>query len=122
MAGEDASLSMSNDARHGDASDYVNIKDGLLMAPSAGPSTDSVILAIKCPSLTDGPSESTLLTVSARSTISQVKRRIEATWVGKPRSQGMRMFKAGQLLDDEVIVGDLVPEVRFCYWATHNFC
>ena len=111
MQGEDHTLSMSNDARPSDAADFASLKDGVLMAPSTDQATDTVLLAIKCPSLSETSSESTLLSVPSRFSISQVKTRIEASWIGKPQAQGMRMFKSGQLLTDDVIVGDIVPQV-----------
>lgn len=70
-----------------------------------------VRLSIKCPSSEAPNSEGEILSVSASTTIAQVKKQIETTWPGRPKAEGMRCIRAGRLLDDAESVGDVLAGV-----------
>lgn len=111
-------------ANHEQPTEMAGIKDGIALSPEeehlvqsnnglsrshSTPLSNTIRLDIKCPSLT-GSSDSSILAVSKTSTIAQVKQIVEQTWPGRPKANGMRFFKAGQTLSDEMIVGNIVKE------------
>lgn len=124
--GPNHTLSMDDSLRRTGANheptEMAGLKDGIALSPeeerlvqrnglmrSHSPLPNTIRLDIKCPSLI-GSSDSSILSVSKTSTIAQVKQIVEQTWPGKPRANGMRFFKAGQTLSDEMIVGNIVKE------------
>ncbi|UZJ51519.1 hypothetical protein CBS101457_000839 [Exobasidium rhododendri] len=109
MTDVEAAFSMNNDRRLPDSAEMVGIKDGVGVAAASNPMTDMIALSIKCPSLPDFAAESTLVSVPSNASIAEVKLQIEGSWSGRPQAHGMRMFKLGQLLTDDTIVGDIVP-------------
>lgn len=126
MQGQDAALSMSNDTKQQlDSADLVGLKDGVIVTPTLSSNDNMIVLCIKCPSLHEASSaESNILTVPSHFSIGQIKRRIESTWPGRPQAQGMRIFRSGQLLTDEMVIDDVVPPVSvydlgnlICQWT-----
>lgn len=130
-------LSMDEPVRRAkEQPDLVGIKDGITISPGgashsrlSGPNdmgadhaADSTVhLAIKCPSLADnGLAESTILSVPSHHSIAQVKQKIERTWPGQPKAEGMRCFKAGRVLTDETLISSIVSPVRLLPHH-HNF-
>lgn len=111
MQDQDSPLTMSHDAKVMDSAEFAGFKDGVKVTPNSSTSSEDIVLSIKCPSLGDISAESTLLTVPLHCSIGQVKRRIESSWPGRPQAQGMRIFKSGRMLSDEMVVGDIVPPV-----------
>lgn len=125
-SGHNHTLSMDDPLRRTKAnhepSEMAGIKDGIALSPEGEQNShhtsssrshlsinECVRLDIKCPSLT-GSSDSSILSVSKSSTIAQVKQIIERSWPGRPKASGMRFFKAGQTLSDEMIVDSIVKE------------
>lgn len=80
-------------------------------SPSTASQRQLLQLLIKCPSLGSLDCDTRLMTVSADATIKQVKANIETTWPGRPKAEGMRCIRAGRLLSDEDVVGNVVVEV-----------
>jgi hypothetical protein len=111
MQGPESPLAMSHDSKAMESAELAGIKDGVTVTPSCSSTGGDVVLSIKCPSLSDDSAGSNMLTVPEHCSIGQIKSRIESSWPGRPQAQGMRIFKSGRMLSDEMIVGDLVPPV-----------
>lgn len=72
---------------------------------------DAIQLVIKCPSIDGLASECTILSANPSERISDIKNRIEISWPGKPKPEGMRFFKSGQLLTDTMTISEFVKAV-----------